>query len=85
MRTHEGNWRQLTVRNNQKNEILAIIVFDKKNLNEDEINLEKQNLVDFIKSKASDTFKLVSLLFVLNTKRFVFFLLKKRLFNFKIF
>ena len=34
VRTHEGNWRQLTVRNNQNNELLAIIVFDKKSLSE---------------------------------------------------
>lgn len=34
VRTHDGNWRQLTVRSNQKAELLAIIVFDKKNLSD---------------------------------------------------
>jgi len=32
VRTHEGNWRQLTLRTNQSKEILAIIIFDKQDL-----------------------------------------------------
>jgi tRNA (uracil-5-)-methyltransferase len=32
VRNHEGFWRQLTLRSNQKNDILALIVLDKKNL-----------------------------------------------------
>ena len=32
VRTHEGHWRQLTLRSNANKEMLAIIVFDKQNL-----------------------------------------------------
>ena len=34
VRTRLGNWRQLTLRSNQNNEILAIVVFDKHELTE---------------------------------------------------
>ena len=32
VRNHEGNWRQLTLRSNQNDEFLAIVIFDKQDL-----------------------------------------------------
>jgi hypothetical protein len=34
LRTKEGNWRQLTLRSNQNKDILAIVVFDERELTE---------------------------------------------------
>lgn len=34
VRTHLGNWRQLTLRTNQCKEIMAIVIFDKHDLTE---------------------------------------------------
>jgi hypothetical protein len=32
VRTHEGNWRQLTARTNRNRDLLVIVVFDKQEL-----------------------------------------------------
>jgi tRNA (uracil-5-)-methyltransferase len=34
VRTHEGHWRQLTIRNNQAKDLLVIVIFDKQDLSE---------------------------------------------------
>ncbi|XP_064459841.1 tRNA (uracil-5-)-methyltransferase homolog A-like [Ornithodoros turicata] len=42
--THEGYWRQLTVRTTRKNHVMAIVVIHPQQLTEEEIALEKENL-----------------------------------------
>jgi hypothetical protein len=34
VRTHLGNWRQLTLRSNENMDLLAILIFDKQDLND---------------------------------------------------
>lgn len=63
VRTHDGHYRQLTVRTNQNKDLLAIIVFEKKNLTDDEIAAEKTKLIEHFNTND----KLV-LLFSLNLK-----------------
>jgi len=69
VRNHEGNWRQLTLRSNQSNEFLAILVFEKKELTEDELKAEKDKLVEFVSNLKFENFKLISLFFSTSTKR----------------
>lgn len=34
VRTHEGHWRQLTIRTNRSRDLLAIVIFDKQDLSD---------------------------------------------------
>ena len=45
VRTHQGHWNQLTVRTNQSNEMLAIVVFYKQNLTDVFLKLHKQSAI----------------------------------------
>lgn len=67
-----GNWRQLTIRSNENNEFLVIVIFDKHDLSDEEINEEKKLLAEFFKKDAEQEnleYKLKSLLFNLNTNK----------------
>jgi tRNA (uracil-5-)-methyltransferase len=69
VRTHEGHWRQLTVRTNELNEMLAIIVFDKQKLTDEQIEMEKNKLAAFLKQRNDPEYakiKLKSILFNIN-------------------
>ncbi|RNA09498.1 tRNA (uracil-5-)-methyltransferase -like protein [Brachionus plicatilis] len=70
VRTREGNWRQLTLRTNQNKEIVAIVVFDKRDLDEEEINKVKISLKKFFAEfLTSEELKLKGLIFNLNTNK----------------
>lgn len=73
LRLKTGNWRQLTLRSNEVKDLLAIIVFDQKDLTAEEIQKEKDQLSVFLKNKFEcleySDFKLKSFLFNLNTNR----------------
>ncbi|CAF0862793.1 unnamed protein product [Brachionus calyciflorus] len=70
VRTREGNWRQITVRTNQNKDLIVIVVFDQRDLNDDQIAKEKSQLVEFFKKYLnSEELKLKGLLFNLNTNR----------------
>ena len=67
-----GNWRQLTIRSNENNEFLVIVIFDKHDLSDEEINEEKKLLAEFFKKDAEQEnleYNLKSLLFNLNTNK----------------
>jgi len=73
LRLKVGHWRQLTLRSNEAKELLAIIIFDKKDLGEKEVEVEKERLKEFLNrsfgSKEDDGIKLRSFMFNLNTNR----------------
>lgn len=74
VRTKTGHWRQLTLRSNEEKDLLAIFVFDKKDLTDEEIQNEKEKLSEFLKKNfennpENEHLKLKSLLFNLNTNR----------------
>ncbi|EGC37059.1 hypothetical protein DICPUDRAFT_94161 [Dictyostelium purpureum] len=52
--THEGFWRQLTVRDFSTGESMATVQFNHKGLSEEEINKEKDNLKKFFESLPAD-------------------------------
>ena len=71
LRLKIGNWRQLTLRSNEAKDILAIIIFDQKDLTTEEIQKEKDLLKLFLENNFSDgeEVRLKSFLFNLNTNR----------------
>lgn len=71
VRTHDGHWRQLTLRTNELHEILAIVIFDKQDLSVEDIDQEKKHLGNyFLKFLENDQeFRLKGLLFNLNTNK----------------
>jgi len=73
LRLKEGHWRQLTLRSNEAKELLAIVIFDKKDLSEEEVQAEKERLRAFLKRSFSgeeeNEVRLRSFMFNLNTNR----------------
>jgi len=72
VRTRAGNWRQLTIRSNENNEHLVIVIFDKQDLSDEQISEEKKLLTEFFKKDSEQEnleYKLKSLLFNLNTNK----------------
>ena len=74
VRLKTGNWRQLTVRSNEAKDILAIVTFDQTSLTDEDIQKEKNQLIDFLKKTFNENqsgrdFKLKSFLFNLNTNK----------------
>lgn len=71
-----GNWRQLTLRSNEAKDILAIIIFDKKDLSDEQVQEEKDQLKLFLEKSFEikgdnddDEYRLKSFMFNLNTNR----------------
>ncbi|XP_013783880.1 tRNA (uracil-5-)-methyltransferase homolog A-like [Limulus polyphemus] len=67
--TYEGFWRQLTVRNSSKGDILLIVVMHPQSLTQEQLNHEKQQLKSYFVSGPGQSCGVTSLYFLLYSKK----------------
>ncbi|XP_076354258.1 tRNA (uracil-5-)-methyltransferase homolog A isoform X2 [Tachypleus tridentatus] len=67
--TYEGFWRQLTVRNSSKGDILLIVVMHPQSLTQEQLDDEKQQLKSYFVSGPGQSCGVTSLYFLLYSKK----------------
>ncbi|CAM1327604.1 TRMT2A (predicted) [Pycnogonum litorale] len=67
--THDGYWRQLTVRTTTKNDVMAVVVMHPQTLTEEELDKEKEKLTEYFFEGPGKTCGLTSLYLQLFSKR----------------